>query len=190
MLEYVLSLGELKVRPPPTAKQADGTGGKSSSKGSAILLPSLDHLNSSEAIKTNSRTILAAYQNIELAEAPLLTLLLNKVRSWPNVALVGATEGDGFTDFSDRARLPIVTFVHNSLDSEALVDNIYARHGIICRAGFFLSDRSLLEWGAANPSRLNENFAVTGAVRISFAHYNSIEEVVHLVKCLEGLEGW
>ena len=81
---------------------------------------------------------------------------------------------------TDLQRIPIVCFVHASIQSHDIVKHC-RRHGIICRAGKFLATNLL--WDKLN-------IRDDGVVRFSLAHYNTIEEIEAAIEVLELLDGW
>jgi selenocysteine lyase/cysteine desulfurase len=85
------------------------------------------------------------------------------------------------SDMVDVQRIPIVSFVHDMLPSSEIVEHC-RDHGVICRAGKFLSTDML--WHEMN---LGEH---DGVVRFSFAHYNTTSDITRTINVLEMLDNW
>ena len=213
LLEYFISLGEMdESKPPGAAGGGEGGGGGGGGVADAggiasgvaslslsahneeggLSLPCFPHLTRLDLSKLNRSLIESAYYHIELAEAAPLTYLLGKVRLWKNVILV--SEGDDQHLFSNRRRLPIVSIVHRTVNSEAIATELLSQ-GMIVRSGFFLSDTCLQAWatrfkGWGGEGGQYDHFKAHGAVRISMAHYNTIDEVERVCRCLEAIDGW
>ena len=84
-------------------------------------------------------------------------------------------------DKTDLQRIPIVCFVHENINSQAIVDHC-RKNGVICRAGKFLSTSKL--WNELGIERDVE------VVRFSLAHYNTTEEIETTIRVLEIIDGW
>jgi selenocysteine lyase/cysteine desulfurase len=122
-------------------------------------------------------TITKAYEKIWSIEAVTKYYLLNYLYSCPNVQVL---EEPGIKKAS-YDRLPIISFVHKTLNSLSIVQWC-SQHMITCRNGIFLSTKVL------------EHFRVhdmdNGIVRFSLAHYNTLMEVEHVIAVLSEMEGW
>ena len=96
--------------------------------------------------------------------------------------------------FSEKRRMPIVTFAHRDIKADVIV-RACEESGVVVRAGFFLSEKCFEVW-AENWRRkgggddVAEKLEREGAVRVSMAHYNTEEEVGKLVEVLERIKGW
>ena len=100
-------------------------------------------------------------------ELPLLTTLLEYLRSRRDIRLLGPVQAQG--------RAATVSFVPKSIEPQELATRL-ARHGFMVGYGNFYAVR-LLEAMGVNPAR--------GAVRLSFVHYTSAAEVAGLIDALE-----
>lgn len=110
----------------------------------------------------------AAVQSMKVVDAlerPLTEQFLAFLKSKRMVRIIGPSE----------ARLPIVSFVHESVPSKAIADEA-ANHEIGMRWGNFYSYRLLDRVGVP---------AATGVARASFAHYNTAEEIDRLIRALD-----
>ncbi|WP_339515169.1 cysteine desulfurase-like protein [Pseudomonas sp. RL_15y_Pfl2_60] len=110
----------------------------------------------------------AAFDAFEVQENLLAETLLAYLREAPGVRIIGkprVTNGD---------RVPTISFVVEGVQSEAIVRRIDpARIGI--RFGDFYARHLINELGLAQQG---------GVVRVSIAHYNTVEEMTRLVACL------
>ncbi|MDP2242378.1 cysteine desulfurase-like protein [Pseudomonas sp.] len=110
----------------------------------------------------------AAFDTFEIQEDLLAETLLAYLREAPAVRIIGkprVTQGD---------RVPTISFVVEGVHSEAIVKRIdEARIGI--RFGDFYARHLIEELGLAQQG---------GVVRVSIAHYNTVEEMTRLVSCL------
>ena len=158
-----------------------------------LALGSLGISESESKKRDNKALVKLAYDNIELAEALPLTLLLTRFERWEsttkNLDVIRPHNSNDFRVMSRRRRLPILTFVHKTLASSVIVAALKEK-GIVGRCGFFLSDRCVKKWGSHETSPFGKHFGTGGGVRISLAHYNTAGEVEGLVRVLEGIEGW
>jgi selenocysteine lyase/cysteine desulfurase len=101
------------------------------------------------------------------AELPLLTTLLEYLRSRSDIRLLGPTQAHG--------RAATVSFVPKGREPEQIAWHL-ARQGFMVGYGNFYAVR-LLEAMGVDPAR--------GAVRLSFVHYTTPAEVAGLVSALE-----
>lgn len=114
------------------------------------------------------QTVLDAWQAMEALERPLTEQFLAFLRSRPRVRVVGQSEGG-------PKRVPTISFLHDSLSSKEIADAAMA-----AKCG--------IRWGNFYSVRLCERLGIdpkTGVARASFAHYNTAEEVDHLVAALD-----
>lgn len=119
----------------------------------------------------------AAYIRIRVSEAVLTTSLLSWLRNCHKVRIIETPE----SDIACVARLPVVSFVHETVKPSTIVDTCF-NNGFACRHGTFLSNEHLLQ-----------GFEVTsqeGVVRFSLAHYNTCGEIEDLKTILETIPGW
>ncbi len=110
----------------------------------------------------------AAFDAFEKQEDLLAEMLLSFLRSTPGVRIIGkprVTQGD---------RVPTISFVVEGVQSEAIVRRVDGqRMGI--RFGDFYARRLIEQLGLA---------PYGGVVRVSIAHYNSVDELSRLVEHL------
>ena len=104
---------------------------------------------------------------LRAAESELLAPLLRHLPARRDLRVLGPL------DAHDRA--PTVSFVPRSIAPQDLHDRLAAR-GILCAAGHFYAVR-LLEALGEDPAR--------GALRLSFVHYTSPEEIAQLLAALD-----
>ena len=82
---------------------------------------------------------------------------------------------------SCTARLPVVSFVHETVKASFIVDTC-SKQGVACRHGTFLSNPHLLKGFSISP--------VEGVVRFSLAHYNTKGEIETVESILQSIPGW
>jgi len=150
-----------------------------------------------------------AYENIRIAEENTFGLLMRRVRRWEEMGWVTVLRRPGTTvpgtssssssrqrraaDMSDA--LPLVTFVHRTLDGGLLARELYDRFGIVVRSGEFLSGECV---GRARGRAVEGLEGLEGggkvgrgeAVRVSVAAYNTPEEVERFADACEGVRGF
>jgi cysteine desulfurase family protein (TIGR01976 family) len=111
----------------------------------------------------------AAFDAFEVQEDLLAETLLSFLRDTPGVRIIGkprVTAGD---------RVPTISFVVEGVQSEAIVRRLDA-HGIGIRFGDFYARHLIEALGLAGQG---------GVVRVSIAHYNSLDEMQRLVAHLD-----
>lgn len=106
---------------------------------------------------------------LRVAEMPLLSALLSYLQGRKGLRVLGPE--------SVSERTATVAFVPNSIAPAEVVQRLAAR-GFMAGNGNFYAVR-LLEAMGVNPTR--------GAVRISFVHYNSAQEVARLIEALDAI---
>ena len=110
-----------------------------------------------------------AFSAIADHEAVLADRLLTYLRTRPRVRVVGETSAE------QAVRVPTISFVHDRLDSPAIVHRIdEARIGI--------------RFGDLHSRRLVEHLDLQrhgGVVRVSMVHYNTVEEIDRLIRALD-----
>ncbi|KAG7355611.1 cysteine desulfurase [Nitzschia inconspicua] len=106
----------------------------------------------------------SAYVNIRRVEAMLVRLLIEGLTKMPRIQIIQPNH----ISEMEMIRLPIVSFVHKDISSARVV-KWCSENGISCRHGLFLNTHHF-----AREFRLCQN---DGLVRVSLAHYNTIEEV-------------
>lgn len=120
---------------------------------------------------TDRRDVELAFEAISRHEERLTHRLLGFLRSKDGVRIVGRDTAD-----EDR-RVPIVSFVTSARPSREVVAAVDA-HRMGIRYGHFYSARLVDALDLGDPD---------GVVRVSMAHYNTLEEVDGLVAVLDGL---
>jgi cysteine desulfurase family protein (TIGR01976 family) len=113
-------------------------------------------------------TVVDAFRTMFSLEDKLSAQLLEFLRSKPSVRIVGPSH-------SGPRRVPTISFVHDSVPSKVIADTAL-KANIGMRWGHFYSVR-LLERMGINPD--------AGVARVSFAHYNTAEEVARLIGALD-----
>ncbi len=114
-------------------------------------------------------TVRLAYETMRRLEAPATERLLSYLRSKSDVRIIGSASGND--------AVGIVSFVHHSLTSPQIVAAVDA-HPIGIRYGHMYAYRLLQQLGI-DP--------LTGVVRVSLAHYNTVEEIERLIEVLEAI---
>lgn len=110
----------------------------------------------------------AAFDAFEVQEDLLAETLLGFLRDAPGVRIIGKTRvtaGD---------RVPTISFVVQGVQSQAIVERI-DEHGIGIRFGDFYARHLIEESGLTQYG---------GVVRVSIAHYNTVDEMQRLVQHL------
>lgn len=132
-------------------------------------LEELGRRHGAAADATPRLAIETAWTAITAHEAVLATRLLDHLRQRRRVRLIGPESGDA------GVRVPTVSFVVDGVDARAIVRRTDAL-GIGIRHGDFHS-RRLVEWlGHGGPA---------GVVRVSMAHYNTVDEVDRLTAAFD-----
>ena len=111
-----------------------------------------------------------AFSRMEAWERPLLERLIGYLSEKPGVRLIGPTE-------TGPARVGTVSFVHRSISSRqiaAAVDEteVAIRHG------------HMYAWHLCQALGLDPE---DGVVRVSFVHYNTLQEIDRLIDILDGV---
>lgn len=114
----------------------------------------------------NERQLMqAAFDAFEVQEDLLAETLLAFLREAPGVRIIGKSR------VTDGDRVPTVSFVVEGVQSEAIVRRVDA-HRMGIRFGDFYARRLIEELGLTRYG---------GVVRVSIAHYNSVDEIERLV---------
>lgn len=111
----------------------------------------------------------AAFDAFEAHETLLAEQLLSWLRSRADIRVIGQTASDS------ALRVPTVSFMVKDKQSETVVRAIDP-HGIGIRFGDFYARRLIEALGLQKQG---------GVVRVSMAHYNTIDEIDRLVRALE-----
>jgi len=163
------------------------------------VIPPLSYPSSSSHSMMAEAQIQQAYKYIRTAEDSCIDALIPRLEACPNVRLLRRELVGEDTDAEDvyssnysssttshdsskvaSLRIPIVSFVHEKIDSKRIVDMVFQEGGIVIRQGTFL----------ANDVLLNCLGLLDSIVRISFCHYNTVEETRRLIEVLECIDGW
>ena len=141
------------------------------------------HERSGEALPTNSvqakvsaDMVISAYRtmsHLERNASEYVVSFLKKSNGVTVVQLAGDTAN----------RIPIVGFFHIRIDSDRIADVCFDE-GIACRSDTFLAGHILRK------EIIRRGCADGRLVRLSFAHYNTIEEAKRICKVLGSIEGW
>jgi cysteine desulfurase family protein (TIGR01976 family) len=111
----------------------------------------------------------AAFDAFEQHENALAERLLQWLRTKKDVRIIGRPAA------ADDRRVPTISFVVAGLPSQAIVHHV-DRHGIGIRFGDFYARRLIEALGLQ---------AQGGVVRVSIAHYNTLEEIDRLIQALD-----
>ena len=114
---------------------------------------------------TKAYKTIADYE--EALSQPLVDYLLNKA----NVRVIGEQTAD------QGKRVPTISFVHEQLRSDAIVEQMDT-HGIGIRFGDFYAVELIDDLGLREKQ---------GVVRVSLVHYNTPEEVDQLIQAFESI---
>ncbi|KAI2510786.1 Aminotransferase class-V [Fragilaria crotonensis] len=119
--------------------------------------------------------VLQAYRRIAMVEDSLVECLIGRLSVSSNkVRLLNSkVSSHGCT-----RRLPIVAFCHESISAEEIVKEL-AAHKVAVRQGSFLSTE-----------QLQSELGFEHVVRLSLAHYNTVDEVRFAIDRLEEMPGW
>lgn len=121
------------------------------------------------ATGTERQKMQVAFDAFEAHENLLAERLLAYLRSKPSVRVIGHDSVD------EGQRVPTVSFVAGQQSSEAIVRHM-DRFGIGIRFGDFYARRLIESLGLAGNG---------GVVRVSIAHYNTLEEIDRLIQHLD-----
>ena len=144
--------------------------------GLLALWPYLAALAGRTANEAPSREgIKEAYRRISELENMLQARLIDYLRSKPDLRILGPAQ-------SSSNRVATVSFVHRHKKSAEIVRAVNAK-GYGIRFGHFYAYRLCNR--LAQESVLHDT--EDGVVRVSMLHYNTLDEIDGLIKCLEGL---
>jgi selenocysteine lyase/cysteine desulfurase len=137
------------------------------------------HKKRSESSQTCDATIIKdAYDGIAKAEKTLTKALWEGLSRCSQIHVVS----DSTEDVEVNNRVPTVSFVHERIPSDLLVD-LLSKQKIVCRHGTFLSSQTFLD---NQPCRFARGF-----VRVSLVHYNTVEEVERFFQyCEQSIPNW
>ncbi len=127
-------------------------------------------IGTSLGARGSNRTLMqAAFDAFEQQEDRIAEHLLGWLRSRRNVRIIGRPEA------ANRRRVPTISFVVAGKMSESIVQHVDT-HRIGIRFGDFYAKRLVEALGLHHYG---------GVVRVSMAHYNTLEEVDRLIRALE-----
>jgi selenocysteine lyase/cysteine desulfurase len=106
---------------------------------------------------------------LRAAEAPLLTELLSYLKGRKGLRVLGPTDS--------TQRAATVSFLPDAIDPAEVIREL-AERGFMAGNGNFYAVRLLEAMGVD---------ATRGAVRVSFVHYNSMQEITHLIQALDSI---
>ncbi|MFN3735849.1 cysteine desulfurase-like protein [Hydrogenophaga sp.] len=125
--------------------------------------------NTLGATGTERQKMQAAFDAFEAHENLLAERLLAYLRSKPSVRVIGHDSA------TDGQRVPTISFVAGQQSSEAIVRHV-DQYGIGIRFGDFYAKRLIEALGLQ---------AQGGVVRVSIAHYNTLDEIDRLIQHLD-----
>ncbi|OTB02107.1 hypothetical protein M426DRAFT_205555 [Hypoxylon sp. CI-4A] len=114
----------------------------------------------------------AHWTEIATYESVLQSTILEYLNAKPEITVFGETSTDG------RLRLPTVSFKVEGWDSKELVETLERTTNFGFRWGAFYSN-----WLVNEFFKLDES----GVVRVSMAHYNTLEEIKELIQAIDGI---
>ncbi|KAI1098014.1 PLP-dependent transferase [Jackrogersella minutella] len=113
-----------------------------------------------------------SWGDVEPHESLLQSTLLGFLNSRPDVTVYGEKSAD------ESLRLPTVSFKVAGFDSREIVETLERTTNFGLRWGAFYSNRLVYEFLKLDAS---------GVVRVSMAHYNTLEEINSFTKALDGV---
>ena len=121
----------------------------------------------------------AAYQRIGELEAAVCATVTDWLRRLPQVVVIKDPEiSNGATS---AGRIPIVSFFHRNITPDEIA-RACLESNIICRSDTFLAGSKFLQE--------IKNLGTSKLVRLSFAHYNTVEEAKRVCDVLAATPGW
>jgi selenocysteine lyase/cysteine desulfurase len=118
-----------------------------------------------------------AYRRIRISEAPLVEALLRGLRRSNKVRVIEADK----ESLDCIRRLPTVGFTHADIAARQIHASC-EESGIACRCSSFLCTEYLARDFGFDYSE--------GILRVSLAHYNTLQEIDSLLHTLESIPGW
>lgn len=169
----------------PAESNGETKQGEGSSTGEGVVknaasVRSLESVSSESMV--SSKEVEFAYRLIRRVEESLVEALIRGLSQSPQVRILsGQTIEECDLCDGPLIRLPIVSFVHQNISASSIY-KFCEDHDIACRHGLFL---------CTNYMALDLGFqGQDGALRLSLAHYNTLEEVEHLCTTLGKMQGW
>ncbi|RKS55542.1 cysteine desulfurase family protein (TIGR01976 family) [Gillisia mitskevichiae] len=123
-----------------------------------------DHHFSNNKFSRNEK-LDASFELIAAYEAQLAQALLSYLRSVEDIKIIGASSADA------SLRVPTISFIHSKFKSSEIVEFIDKKH-IGIRYGDFYAKQLIKDLDLEQ---------YEGVVRVSLAHYNTLEEVKNLI---------
>ncbi|WP_035715706.1 cysteine desulfurase-like protein [Christiangramia echinicola] len=111
------------------------------------------------------------FQIIAKHEEDLASLVLNYLNGIPEIRIIGNTSADA------SLRVPTISFIHETLKSDEIVEQV-DEHRIGIRFGDFYAKKLIETLGIEDRN---------GVVRVSLVHYNTKEEVNKLIKVFRNI---
>ena len=119
--------------------------------------------------------VVSAYRTINRLESAVCDYVLNWLRKSPGIAVIGLAG-------ERSARIPIISFFHRCIESDRIA-RMCLDKGIVCRSDTFLA-------GPLLQKEIGRLGCTDGrVVRLSFVHYNTLDEAKFICKTLESIEG-
>jgi len=131
----------------------------------------LCELGAGQSVTINRDDLTQAYDLIARHESNLLQKLLDYLSTIPEICIIGNNNSD------INQRVATLSMVHESLPSNVIVEQVDPHH-IGIRFGDFYAVKLIDHLGLRSKQ---------GVVRISLAHYNTVEEVDALIKAFKGI---
>ena len=132
-----------------------------------------DHHFPDNRDKNQRQKILKAFELIASHEQTLSIDLLNYLNQREDIRMIGHTEADS------QLRVPTISFVHDSMKSSEVVEQM-DKFDIGIRFGDFYAKKIIQDLGLEHKD---------GVIRASMVHYNSKKEVDRLIAGLESILG-
>lgn len=111
------------------------------------------------------------FEIIAKHEEDLASLLLNYLNGIPEIRIIGNTSADA------SLRVPTISFIHETLKSDEIVEQV-DEHRIGIRFGDFYAKKLIETLGLEDRN---------GVVRVSLVHYNTKDEVNKLIKVFRNI---
>ncbi|SDR88061.1 cysteine desulfurase-like protein [Christiangramia echinicola] len=111
------------------------------------------------------------FQIIAKHEEDLASLVLNYLNGIPEIRIIGNTSADA------SLRVPTISFIHETLKSDEIVEQV-DEHRIGIRFGDFYAKKLIETLGLEDRN---------GVVRVSLVHYNTKDEVNKLIKIFRNI---
>lgn len=113
----------------------------------------------------------AMFDLMSAHEEALATPIVEFLNAHSKTRIIGEPSADA------QLRVPTISFVHQSMDSKSIVDQV-DQHQIAIRYGDFYAKKLIQDLGLE---------AQNGVVRVSMVHYNTLEEANRLLGVLDSI---